>query len=186
MADSSADLTLNVTLKETIPLTPPSDLAWYAVHVRAQAEKKVADALSMQGYECLLPTYRERRKWSDRDKILELPLFPGYVFSRFDVRRRLPILKTTGVLGILGTGAIPQALDPAEIDRIQTVTKTGFPAQPWPFLKTGQKVRIMAGPLTGVEGLLVARRGRARVVLSVTQLGRSIAVQVESDAVRPV
>jgi transcription antitermination factor NusG len=182
VVENSADLTQT----GQTPLNPSQDLAWYAVHVRSQAEKKVTDSLSIQGHECLLPTYREKRKWSDRTKILELPLFPGYVFIRFDVRRRLPILKTTGVLGILGTGPIPQALDPAEIARIQTVTKTGFPAQPWPFLKTGQKVRITAGPLSGIEGLLVALRGQARVVLSVTELGRSIAVQVDSDAVRPV
>jgi len=161
-------------------------LAWYAVHVRAQTEKKVAAALTSQGYECLLPIYRERRKWSDRTKILELPLFPNYVFARFDVMLRLPILKTPGVLGIVGRGRIPQALDSDEIARIQTVTRTDYPAQPWPYLKTGQRVRITAGPLTGVEGLLVGSRGAARVVLSVTELGRSIAVQVESDAVRAV
>src|ERR1051326_34348 len=129
-----------------------SGFPWYAVHVRSKHEKKTADALISKGYECLLPSYRERRKWSDRVKVIELPLFPGYVFSRFDVEVRLPILQTPGVLSVAGIGKIPQPLDADEIDQIRRVTAGGHPAQPWPYLKVGQRVRIMAGPLAGVEG----------------------------------
>lgn len=159
---------------------------WYALHVRSKYEKKTVDALVSKGYECLLPLYRERRKWSDRTKVIELPLFPGYVFSRFDVEIRLPILKTPGVIAVAGIGRIPQPLDSGEIENIRRVTAIDHPAQPWPFLKVGQRVRITAGPLTGVEGLLVQRRGETRVVLAVTLLERAISVQVESDAIRPV
>jgi transcription antitermination factor NusG len=115
-----------------------------------------------------------------------LPLFRGYVFSRFDVEVRLPILTTPGVLAVAGLGRIPQPLDPHEVDQIRRVTAVGYPAQPWPFLKIGQKVRITAGPLTGVEGLLIQHRGETRVVLSVSLLERAISVQVESDAIRPL
>jgi transcription antitermination factor NusG len=146
----------------------------------------VADTLTSKGYDCLLPSYREKRKWSDRTKVLELPLFPGYVFSRFDVEVRLPILTTPGVVAVAGLGRIPQPLDPHEVEQIRKVTAVGHPAQPWPFLKIGQRVRITAGPLTGVEGLLMQRRGETRVVLSVSLLQKAIAVQVESDAIRPV
>jgi len=159
---------------------------WYAVHVRAKYEKKTADALVSKGYEVLLPRYRERRKWSDRTKIVELPLFPGYVFSRFDVEVRLPILKTPGVLSVAGIGRIPQPLDPHEIEQIRRVTAIDHPAQPWPYLTVGQKVRIIGGPLTGVEGLLSQRRGETRVVLKVSLLERAISVHVESDAIRPL
>jgi transcriptional antiterminator NusG len=159
---------------------------WYAVCVRSQHEKRVADALTSKGYDCLLPSYRERRKWSDRTKVLELPLFPGYVFSRFDIDVRLPILRTPGVLAVAGLGKIPQPLDPHEVEQIRRVAAVGYPAQPWPFLKIGQRVRITAGPLTGVEGFLVQRRGETRVVLSVSVLEKAISVQVESDAIRPI
>ena len=160
--------------------------SWYAVCVRSQHEKRVADALTSKGYECLLPTYRERRKWSDRTKVLELPLFPGYLFSRFDIEVRLPILTTPGVLSVAGLGKIPQSLDPEEIEQIQKVHVSGHPAQPWPFFKIGEKVRITAGPLQGVQGLLVQRRGETRVVLSVSLIEKSISVQVESDAIHPL
>src|SRR5260370_27969005 len=98
---------------------------WYAVCVRSQYEKRVADALKSKGWDCLLPSYREKRKWSDRTKILELQLFPGYVFSRFDVEARLPILTTPGVLAVAGLGRIPQPLDPHEVDQIRKVTAVG-------------------------------------------------------------
>jgi transcription antitermination factor NusG len=163
-----------------------NQLPWYAVHVRGQHEKRVAEALTGKGYECLLPSYRERRKWSDRTKVLDLPLFPGYVFSRFDVDMRLPILTIPGVIGIVGVGKTPEPLDPLEIEQIRKVASVGHPAQPWPFLKVGQRVRITAGALTGVEGILAQRRGETRVVLSVSLLQKAISVQVDSDAVRPI
>jgi transcription antitermination factor NusG len=159
-------------------------LPWYAVHVRSNLEKKTAEALSRKGYECLLPSYRERRKWSDRTKVIELPLFPGYVFSRFNVELRLPILTTPGVLAVAGVGKTPQPLDPGEIEQIQKVAASGHPAQPWPFLKVGQKVRITAGPLTGVEGILAQQPSETRVILSVSLLEKSISVQVDGDSVR--
>ena len=135
---------------------------WYALHVRSKYEKRVADALTGKGYECLFPSYREQRKWSDRDKTLELPLFPGYVFSRFDVEKRLPILTTIGVVAIAGLGKMPQPLAEHEIEQVRRVVKIGYPAQPWPYLQIGQKVRITAGPLAGVEGLLQTRSGDGR------------------------
>jgi transcription antitermination factor NusG len=162
------------------------DHPWFALQVRSKYEKNVSDALVSKGYECLLPTYRERRKWSDRTKVLELPLFPGYVFSSFDVEMRLPILTTPGVVAVVGVGKIPQPVDSSEMDQIRKVTAAGYPAQPWPFLKVGQRVRITAGALTGVEGLLAQKRGENRVVLSVTLLAKAISVQVDSDAIRPI
>src|SRR5436305_785209 len=96
---------------EDAPGDPGHGYLWYAVYVRSKHEKTVADALSLKGYECMLPTYREQRKWSDRTKVLELPLFPGYVFSRFDVELRLPVLTVPGVISITGAGKIPQPID---------------------------------------------------------------------------
>jgi transcription antitermination factor NusG len=178
---------LRKLLTMDIPPGPEESLLpWYAVCVRSKYERRVADALTSKGYQCLLPNYREKRKWSDRTKILELPLFPGYVFSRFDVEVRLPILTTPGVVAVAGIGRIPQPLDPHEIDQIRKVTAVGHPAEPWPFLKIGQRVLITAGALSGVEGLLMQRRSETRVVLCVSLLQKAISVQVDSDAIRPV
>src|SRR5205809_4353228 len=106
--------------------SPGNGFPWYAIHVRSKYEKKTADALTSKGYDCLFPSYREKRKWSDRTKVLELPLFPGYVFSRFDVEVRVPILTTPGVLAVAGLGRIPQALDTHEVEQIRKVTVVGY------------------------------------------------------------
>ena len=165
-------------------MSPGAGLPWYAVQVRAHNEQKTAKALVSKGYECLVPVYRQRRKWSDRTKIVELALFPGYLFSRFDVQKRLPVLTTDGVISVVGIGKTPHPLDPHEMEQIRMVVDLNHPALPCPFLKVGQRVRITAGPLTGVQGLLAQRRGETRVVLTVSVLEKAISVQVESDAIQ--
>jgi transcription antitermination factor NusG len=159
---------------------------WYALQVRSRHEALVASHLSARGYELFLPLYTSRRKWSDRVKELSLPLFPGYVFCRLDVTNRLPVLSAPGVNSILGIGKTPMPLDETEIAAIDTMVKSGLPAKPWPFLKVGQAVRIESGPLCGIEGILTDFKGRHRLVLSITLLQRSVAVEVEDSCARPL
>jgi transcription antitermination factor NusG len=158
-------------------------LHWYAVYTRVQHEKIVAQALAVKGYEEFLPLCRCRRRWSDRIKDLELPLFPGYVFCRFDAEQRLPILVTPGVHHIVGIGKIPLPVEEAEIAAIQSIVRTGLPTEPWPFLQVRQRVRIDSGPL---EGLLLAVKKPYRLVVSVTLLQRSVAVEIDSVWVTPL
>src|SRR5580700_6204160 len=99
--------------------------SWYAIRVRSKYERAVSTALSGKGYDEYLPLYHSRRTWSDRSKDLDLPLFPGYLFCRFDAQFRLPILTTPGVISIVGTGRIPVAIPDLEIDAIQTVVRSG-------------------------------------------------------------
>ena len=115
-----------------------------------------------------------------------MPLFPGYVFCRFNPLNRLPILSIPGVVSPVGIGRIPVPVDDAEITAIQAAVKTRLRTSPWPFLRVGQRVRIEQGPLYGIEGILVGFRGQARLVLSVSLLQSSIAVQVEENWVRPL
>src|SRR5262245_45858337 len=143
-------------------------LHWYAVQTRAQHEKIVAQTLAGKGYEELLPLYNCRRRWSDRIKELELPLFPGYVFCRFDLEQRLPILVTPGVHHIVGIGKVPWPVEESEIAAIQSLVRTGLPTEPWRFLEAGQFVRIDSGPLEGMEGFLLSVRKPYRLVVSVT------------------
>ncbi len=157
---------------------------WYALRVRSRYENTVAAHLQGKGYESLLPLYKSRRPWSDRFKEIELPLFPGYVFCRFNPLDRLPILTVPGVVHVVGVGRTPVPIDETEIATIQAALKSGLPSQPWPFLQIGHKVRIEHGPLCGIEGILLGFKGHQRLVLSVTLLQRSVAVQVDGTWVR--
>jgi transcription antitermination factor NusG len=152
---------------------------WFALQTRSRYENFVASMLSGKGYEPFLPAYTCRRRWSDRIKEFELPLFPGYLFCRFDPSNRLPILITPGVIQVVGVGKTPVPVDESEITAIQILMGSGLPGRPWAFLQIGQRVRIERGPLAGVEGMLTGFRGRYRLVLSVTLLQRSVAVEVD-------
>jgi transcription antitermination factor NusG len=163
-----------------------SGTKWYAVRTAAGREKAVSGQLANKGYEQFLPMYRTRRQWSDRVKELELPLFPGYLFCRFDVNSRLPILVTPGVTLIVGYGKAPISISDGEIEAVRTVTKSGAAAEPWPFLEAGQRVRIQDGSLGGLEGLLLQVKNSWRIVLSVELLQRSVAVEVDRASVVPV
>jgi transcription antitermination factor NusG len=169
-------------VKEPRKMTYP----WFALQVRSRYENIATAHLSSMGYESFLPLYKCRRRWSDRFKTIERPLFPGYVFCRLNPLDRLPILITPGVFLIVGLGKTPVPIDEAEIAAIQSAVKSGLPSQPWPFMQIGQRVRIEHGPLCGLDGVLLDFRGHHRVVLSVTLLQRSIAVQVENAWVTPI
>jgi transcription antitermination factor NusG len=157
-----------------------ASLPWFALQVRVQHEKLTAERLLGTGYELFLPLYTCRRKWSDRLKEIELPLFPGYLFCRFDPQFRLPILKTPGVVQIVGTTRQPVAVDEAEIGAVQRLVASGLPNQPWPFLAAGDRVRIESGPLRGMQGILNAFNGRNQLLVSVTLLQRAVAVEIDS------
>jgi transcription antitermination factor NusG len=160
--------------------------SWFALQTRSRYEHFAAAHLRSKGYELFLPVYTCRRRWSDRIKELELPLFPGYVFCKFDLLNRLPILVTPGVIQVVGSGKSPIPIEDAEIAALQAVVQSELPRQPWPFLQIGQKVRIACGPLSGFEGVLVNVKGNHRLVLSVGLLRRSVAVEIDSAWVSPI
>lgn len=162
------------------------DAPWFALHVRSRCEKMVSVSLRSKGYEEFLPLYRSRNRWSDRLKNVDLPLFPGYVFCRLHPSRRLPVLTTPGVVSIVGSGKIPQPVEPSELAAIQSLVKSGLPAVPWPYLETGQRVLIERGAMAGVEGILSAIKKELRVVLSVSLLQRSVAVEIDRSSIRPI
>jgi transcription antitermination factor NusG len=156
---------------------------WFALQVRARHEVGVAAHLDGQGYEWFLPMYKSRRRWSDRMKEIESPLFPGYLFCRFNPHNRLPILKTPSVTQIVGYDHVPIPIDEEEIRAIRTLVASGVPNQPCSFLTVGNRVRIEAGALRGIEGILMELKGKRRLVLSITLLQRSVAVEIDSEAV---
>jgi transcription antitermination factor NusG len=161
-------------------------LPWYALRVKTRGEQLAAAALAMKGYEVFLPQYLSRRRWSDRVKEVELPLFSGYLFCRLDVNHRLPVLMSPGVLQLVGTGKAFFPVDDQEIADLQSIVSSGIAAEPWPFLRVGETVRIDRGPLTGVQGVLVSVKRPYRLVVSVTILQRSVAVEIDHDWVSSV
>jgi transcription antitermination factor NusG len=159
---------------------------WFALRVKSRSEKIVSTIARNKGFEEFLPLYQSRRRWSDRFKSVEVPLFPGYVFCRLNPEFRLPLLTIPGVLSFVGIGKVPVPIDDAEIAAIQTATGSGLLAEPYPFLEVGQRVRLAEGPLAGLEGLLVEVRKQQRLVVSVSMLKRSVAVVIDRHAVRPL
>jgi transcription antitermination factor NusG len=159
---------------------------WFALRVRARAERTVSDFLKGRGYETLCPTYVDRRKYSDRIKTVEAALFPGYTFCCFDPSNRLPVLSSPGVDYVVGFGQQPHPVDPNEIQALSAIVDSGVLAQPHPFLKVGQKVRVESGPLTNLEGILLATKSDYRLVLSVTLLQRSVVAELDSAHVRVI
>lgn len=159
---------------------------WYALHVRRRFEKFVENQLSDKGYETFFPTYLSKRKWSDREKSLSLPLFPSYVFCRFNVNNRLPVLTTPGVNCLLGIGRSPAAVDEVEIAALKQVVESGVQTQPSPYVSVGEIIHVEDGPLKGLVGIVTRTRGAHRLIISVSLLMRSISVEIDRALVRPL
>lgn len=162
------------------------DLEWFALQVRTRWEITTAALLRNKGYETFLPTYKMRRGSSRQFREVEAPLFPSYVFCSFDVQKRLPILITPGVIAVVSRGKIPVPVDPSELEAIQATVRSGIATQPCPYLEVGQRVRIEDEALQGVEGILVRFKGCHRVVLSVSLLRRSVALEIDRCRVSPI
>jgi transcription antitermination factor NusG len=159
---------------------------WFALRVKPRFEKSVATITRHKGYEEFLPLYQCRRRWSDRFQSVELPLFPGYIFCQLNPEFRLPLLMIPGALHFIGIGRIPAPIDDEEIAVLQAAMRSGLWAEPWPFLDVGQRVRLAEGPLAGLEGLLIQVRKKHRIIVSVTLLKRSVAVEIEHHWIRPL
>jgi len=170
-----------------LPTNEPDSSCWYALRVQSKYEQLVSATLRGKGYEEFLPLYRSRRRWSDRVKEIDLPLFPGYLFCRFAVNERLmPILTTPGIISIVGAGKTPIAISNEEIAAVQAIIRSGLPTLPWPCLTVGSRVFIHGGPLAGIEGICLNVDKVFRLLVSIPLLQRSVAVEIDREWVRPV
>jgi transcription antitermination factor NusG len=160
--------------------------AWYALHVKPRLEHHVHHQLRDKGYDSFLPTSISRRKWSDRTKTLSLPLFPGYVFCRFDIHSRLPVMVTPGVQAVVSVGKTPAEIDEAEIAAIQLVVQSGLQTQPWPYVSVGDKVQVEEGPLAGLTGIVIREKNFCRLIISISLLMRSVSVEIDRSAISVV
>ncbi|MEN6536553.1 MAG: UpxY family transcription antiterminator [Bryobacteraceae bacterium] len=158
---------------------------WYAISVKPNAESTVTSMLTAKGYETFLPAYRVRKQWSDRVKEMKRPLFPRYTFCRFDFRNRLPIVTTCGVVAVVGFGDEPAPVAESEIEAVRVLLDSGLPVSPWPFLREGQRVSVVRGPLTGAEGVFFRNKGDGRLVVTIDLLQRSIATEIDAGWIKP-
>ncbi|MBI3665639.1 MAG: UpxY family transcription antiterminator [Acidobacteria bacterium] len=162
------------TVVETLPL-------WYAVYTRSNFEKRVAADLVAKRIENYLPLVEELHHWKDRKKVVEVPVFPGYVFARFvdSQRNRLSVLRSIGTVRILGQEERIEPVPDVEIDSIRRLLKSNLPCFAHPFLRQGAWVKVKRGPLKDLEGLLVRVKSKTRLVLSITLLSQSVATEID-------
>jgi transcription antitermination factor NusG len=164
---------------ETLP-------AWYAVYTRYQHERVIAQHLTNKGIETFLPLYSAVHRWKDRNKEITAPLFPCYVFLQCSRERKLEIVSTPGVVGLIGSPSGPSEIPATEIETVRRAVESSSPIRPHPFLASGDRVRIKFGPLEGTEGILVRNKNLFRLIISVEMLGRSAAVEIDIAAVERV
>ena len=156
-----------------------AELRWFAVYTSARHEKTVARQLDERSIEKFLPLYRSWHRWKDRRKQVELALFPSYVFVRIEARHKLRVLQVPGVVSLVTFNGQLAALPEQEISALRSALDQGVYAEPCPYLSVGRRVRVAAGPLTGAEGVLIKKKDKCRVVISLDVLMRSVAVEVD-------
>ncbi len=158
---------------------------WYAAYTCANHEKRVAEQLGQRAVEHFLPFYQSVRRWKDRRVRLQLPLFPGYVFVRIALKHRLQVLEIPSVVRLVGFNGRPCALADGEVEALRNGLSWQLRAQPHPYPSFGRLVRIIGGPLQGLEGILVRKKGNLRIVLSIELIMRSIVVDADMADVEP-
>ena len=152
---------------------------WYAAYTSANHEKRVAEQLCVRDVENFLPVYASVRKWKDRRVKLDLPLFPGYVFVKLALAERLRVQQIPGVAWLVGFSGHPAALPDEDIETLRTGLARGLCAEPHPYLTVGRRVRLRSGPLVGMQGILLRRKGNFRVVISIDLIQRAVAVDAD-------
>lgn len=167
-------------------LNPPFDPpAWYVAQTRSRHEKRIARQFESTGLPHFLPVYSVMSRWKDRKVILERPLFKGYIFVHIPLTDRLRVLHVPGIVRLVGFGGLPVALRDEEMQMMRNGFTERLKVEPHPYLTVGRRVRIRRGPLEGMSGVLVRRKGAFRVVISIALIQRSIAVDVEATDIEP-
>ena len=159
---------------------------WRALTVRSRHEKLVAQGLRGRGLEEFLPLHASQRTWSDRKKVIDMPLFPGYVFCRFADVDRLRVVSTAGVTSVVGFGGTDALVEEHEIEGVRRMLASGLPVEPWPYVQAGHIVEIHAGPLTGMRGEVVREKGLWRLIVNVNLLRRSVATEISREMVKTI
>ena len=158
-----------------------SEVNWYAVITRSRHEKVVAELLWQKQIECFLPLRETISKWKDRHKKIQFPLFPGYLFVHVPIQeRRLDILKVPSVVSIIGFNGQPFSIPEVQVQAVKRLVFSTLPYDPYPFIVEGDRVEIVRGPLRGLEGILIEKKGVYRFILSVDLIQQAVACEVDA------
>lgn len=170
---------LSMRQHTTVASCCPDERLWYAAYTRSRHEKRVAQELDRRAIETYLPLYETVRQWKNGRHLVQMPLFPGYTFVRIASRDQLDVLRVPGVVDLVGFGGVPMPLQEEEIAILKRAVNNGRNVEPHPFITAGRKIHITAGPLAGLQGIVVRRSGQMQVVVSVELIQRSLLVKVD-------
>jgi len=159
---------------------------WYAIQTRSRHEKVVRDQFEAKSITHLLPLWRKRSIWKDRVKLVDVPLFSGYLFGYFALQDKIAVLETVGVARLVGINGRPVPIPDEQITAVRTMMEHRLPCSPHPYLVEGMRVRIKSGLLAGAEGILIAKKQRHRLVISLDVIHQAVAVDVDSAEVEPL
>jgi len=181
---------MSLAVSKSIPGVPTLQLvpaeAWYAAYTHARHEKKVAQQLQERGIENFLPVYRSVRRWKDRQKELDLVLFPGYVFTRINIAEKLRVLQLPGVVRFVSFNGQPAALDGEDLNALRNALQQGLRAEHHPYLTVGRRVKVVRGPLAGARGILVRVKTNYRIIISIDAIMRSVPAQIHEADIEPL
>ena len=161
-------------------------LCWYAACTCPRHERVVAHQLDQRAIECFLPSYAAVRRWKDRKKEIHVALFPGYVFVRIDLKDRLRVLQLPGVVRFVSFNGRPAVLPENDIEALRNTLAHRVPAESHPYLRAGHRVQVVSGPLAGTEGILVRKKDKLRVVISIEAIRRAVAVEIDQSDIEPI
>jgi transcriptional antiterminator NusG len=174
------------TLVPSLAEAQQQSKGWYAAYTCSRHEKHVSWQLEQRHIECFLPLYRSTRQWKDRRKQIELALFPGYVFVRIPLQERLRVLEVQGVVRFVSFNGQPAMLPEQEIEALRDGLEQRVYAEPHPFLTVGRRVRVVRGPVAGMQGVLIRRKDKVRVVISLDAIMQSVALEVDAADVEAI
>jgi transcription termination/antitermination protein NusG len=174
-------------LSSTLIARRDARFRWYAVYTKSRHEKRIKEQLDHRSIESFLPLYEAIHRWKDRRVTVSLPVFPGYLFVRISLpEHRLPVVAVPGIVSLVGALGCPTPIADREIEVLKVCSMRGYKMVPYPYLVAGGRVRVHNGPLADLEGILLRRRGKSRLILSVKLIARSVAVEVDAADVAPV
>jgi transcription termination/antitermination protein NusG len=176
------------TVAHQISQDVAGNLAWYAIQTMPRHERKVAAELQRKDLQTFLPLFPSTRHWSDRMRVLEMPLFPGYVFVQMSPApdMRISVLRTSGVTSFVGVRGVGVPIPESQIAAVERVLEQRLQCSPYPFLNIGQRVRLRGGSLEGIEGILTEIKGDQSLVISVELIQRSLAIRVAGYRIEPI
>ncbi|MBE0660350.1 MAG: NusG-like protein [Bryobacteraceae bacterium] len=166
-------------------LAPSAEPDWFALRVKPNTERSLFAALRAHGVETMLPLYPDRRQWSDRIRTIDRPLFPGYLFCRLHSATPLKLVTLPGAIGFVGFGSGPAPIQAIEIQALERILDSGRRLRPLSLLREGQRIRVVSGPLAGLDGHVLRIKDEHCLVVSISILQRSVAVTLDGDAVMP-